>query len=320
MKYLITGGAGFIGSHLADAIISRGDSVIALDNLSTGDKKNTEHLIKNPNFKLVEGSILDAKLIEEISSEVDHILHMAAAVGVFNIIGKPLDSLTTNLTGTENVLKAASRNCKPVLIASSSEVYGKNTNVPLHENSDRVVGSPLKSRWSYSEAKAIDESLGYFYFKEKSLPVRIVRLFNTVGSRQVGNYGMVLPRFIRAALKNENIQVYGNGKQTRCFCHVSDAVTGILSVVDSNATIGDVYNIGNNEEISILDLAKKIIELTNSKSKVEFVPYNKAYSDGFEDLPRRIPAIDKLNRVTGWSPKRNLEKTIIELALKIEVI
>lgn len=314
MNYLVTGGAGFIGSHLCDALIKRGDSVIVLDNLSTGENKNLFDSIDNPKFTFIEGSILDAKLVEDLTKSVDHVLHMAAAVGVFNIVDKPLDSLTTNLTGAENILKAASKFNKQVLIASSSEVYGKNTSVPLNENSNRIVGSPLKSRWSYSEAKAIDESLGYFYFKEKNLAVRIVRLFNTVGPRQVGSYGMVLPRFVSAALKNETIQIYGSGEQSRCFCHVGDAVRGILSVIDSEETIGDVYNIGNSQEISIKELANKVIELTKSTSRAELVPYEKAYAPGFEDMERRVPDISKIKRVTGWAPSLNLDEIIIDIA------
>jgi UDP-glucose 4-epimerase len=238
VKYLITGGAGFIGSHLSDALIARGESVTVLDNLSTGNRSNIEQLLSHPNFKLVEGSILDIDLVDNEVRSVDHVLHLAAAVGVFNIIDKPLDSLVTNLRGTENILGAASKHNKEVLIASSSEIYGKNSSGPLNEESDRIVGSPLKSRWSYSEAKAIDESMAIFFHLEKGLIVRIVRLFNTVGPRQLGHYGMVVPRFVAAALKNEPLTVYGTGDQSRCFCHVSDAIKGILALIDSRRRSG----------------------------------------------------------------------------------
>jgi UDP-glucose 4-epimerase len=314
MKYLVTGGAGFIGSHICDALINRGDSVIVLDNLSTGNKKNIEHLLKNPQFEFIEGSILDVRTVEEAVKSVDHVLHLAAAVGVFTIIDRPLDSLMTNLRGTENILEASSKYRKEILIASTSEIYGKNSLGPLNEESDRIIGSPLLSRWSYSEAKAIDESLAFFYFQEKKLPVRIVRFFNTVGPRQVGHYGMVVPRFVSAALKNEPLTVYGTGSQSRCFCHVQDAVIAVLAVIDSTATLGEVFNIGNDQEIAIQDLASEVIELTGSKSSIEKVLYEKAYTSGFEDMHRRIPNIDKIKRVVGWSPKLSLERIISDIA------
>jgi len=314
MKYLITGGAGFIGSHLSDALIARGDSVTVLDNLSTGNRANIEQLLPNPNFRLIEGSILDTDLVNESVESVDHVLHLAAAVGVFNIIDKPLESLTTNIRGTENILEAAHKYNKEVLIASSSEIYGKNSSGPLNEESDRVVGSPLKSRWSYSEAKAIDESMAQFYHLEKRLKTRIIRLFNTVGPRQVGHYGMVVPRFVAAALKNEPLTVYGTGEQSRCFCHVKDAIRGILTVIDSDSTIGDVFNIGNDNEITIEDLANKIIKLTGSSSEISRVPYEKAYKSGFEDLQRRIPDISKIKRSLNWSPILSIEQVVTDVA------
>ena len=314
MKYLVTGGAGFIGSHLCDALLERGDSVVVLDNLSTGNKKNIEHLVGNPSFELIEGSILDVEIVDNVVASVDHVLHLAAAVGVFTIVDKPLESLTTNLRGTENILEAAYKHQKEVLIASSSEIYGKNSGGALNEESDRIVGSPLKSRWSYSEAKAIDESMAYFYYQEKKLGVRIVRFFNTVGPRQVGHYGMVVPRFVTAAIKNEPLTVYGTGSQSRCFCHVKDAVAGVLAVIDSNATLGEVFNIGNDEEITIEDLAHEIIELTGSTSAIEKVLYEKAYAPGFEDMQRRIPDIGKIKRVVGWAPKLSLDSIITDIA------
>ena len=314
MKYLVTGGAGFIGSHLCDALIKRGDSVVVLDNFSTGNKKNIEHLLGNPSLELIEGSILDVDVVEKAVASIDHVLHLAAAVGVFTIVEKPLESLTTNLRGTENILEAAHKHQKEVLIASSSEVYGKNSGGALNEESDRIVGSPLKSRWSYSEAKAIDESMAFFYYQEKKLAIRIVRFFNTVGPRQVGHYGMVVPRFVSAALKNEPLTVYGTGSQSRCFCHVKDAVAGVLAVVDSNATLGEVFNIGNDEEITIEDLAHEVIELTGSTSAIEKVLYEKAYAPGFEDMQRRIPDIGKIKRVVGWAPKLSLDSIITDIA------
>ena len=314
MKYLVTGGAGFIGSHLCDALIQRGDSVLVLDNLSTGNKKNINHLLSNPLFELTEGSILDINVVKKAVASVDHVLHLAAAVGVFTIVDKPLESLRTNLRGTENILEAASKHQKEVLIASSSEIYGKNGSGPLNEESDRIVGSPLKSRWSYSEAKAIDESMAFFYYQEKKLSVRIVRFFNTVGPRQVGHYGMVVPRFVASALKNEPLTVYGTGSQSRCFCHVYDAVKGVLAVIDSDATLGEVFNIGNDEEITIQDLASEIIELTESKSIIKKVLYEKAYAPGFEDMQRRVPDISKVRRTVGWAPQLSLESIIADIA------
>jgi UDP-glucose 4-epimerase len=314
VKYLVTGGAGFIGSHLCDALLERGDSVVVLDNLSTGNKKNIEHLVDNPSFELIEGSILDVEIVDNVVASVDHVLHLAAAVGVFTIVDKPLESLTTNLRGTENILEAAHKHHKEVLIASSSEIYGKNAGGALSEESDRIVGSPLKSRWSYSEAKAIDESMAFFYYQEKKLAIRIVRFFNTVGPRQVGHYGMVVPRFVSAALKNEPLTVYGTGSQSRCFCHVKDAVAGVLAVINSNATLGEVFNIGNDEEITIEDLAHEVIELTGSTSPIEKVLYEKAYAPGFEDMQRRIPDIGKIKRVVGWAPKLSLDSIITDIA------
>ena len=313
MKYLITGGAGFIGSHLSDALIARGDTVTVLDNLSTGNRANIERLLTHPNFRLIEGSILDTDLLDQEVRVVDHVLHLAAAVGVFNIIDKPLESLITNLRGTENILEAASKHNKEVFIASSSEIYGKNSSGPLNEESDRVVGSPLKSRWSYSEAKAIDESMAIFYHLERGLVVRIVRLFNTVGPRQVGHYGMVVPRFVAAALKNEPLTVYGTGDQSRCFCHVFDAVKGILAIIDSDQTIGNAFNVGNNIEISIKKLAEQVIKITGSTSQIAQIEYETAYKTGFEDMQRRVPDISKIESVVGWVPKLSLDQIISDV-------
>jgi UDP-glucose 4-epimerase len=308
VKYLITGGAGFIGSHLGEALVKRGDSVIVVDDLSTGKNQILDSV------EFVKGSIFDQKLMDSFVSKVDYVLHLAAAVGVFNIVNKPLDSLMTNIKGTEIMLGLCDKYKKPILITSTSEVYGKNTSVPLNEESDRVLGSPLKSRWSYSEAKAIDESMAYFYYQEKGLEVRLVRLFNTVGPRQVGHYGMVVPRFVSAAVNGEVLNVYGSGEQIRCFCHVSDAVRALLLVMDSDKAIGEVFNVGNNEQISIMNLAKKVIAVTGSTSKVEMLSYEKAYPAGFEDMERRVPDISKIKRVLGWQPEIGLEQIIKDIA------
>ena len=312
MKYLITGGAGFIGSHLSDALIARGDSVVILDNFTTGSKENLNKVADS--VTVVSGDILDSALVSKLVSESDFVVHLAAALGVFNIVNKPLESLMTNLKGTEFVLEAANKFNKPVLVASTSEIYGKNSKVPLNEEDDRVIGHPLKSRWSYSEAKAVDESLAYFYYLENKLPIRIVRFFNTVGPRQVGHYGMVVPRFVSAALKNESLCVYGSGDQIRCFCHVTDAVRGLLLVMDSDQAVGEVFNIGNNQQISINELARKVIDITGSKSSIEKIAYEKAYPQGFEDMQMRVPDISKIKRVLGWSPEIGLDQIIKDIA------
>jgi len=318
VKYLITGGAGFVGSHLADALVGRGDSVVVLDNLSTGVSGNLAGVSESPLFKYVSGSILDEALVEELVGSVDQVLHLAAAVGVFNIVDRPLESLTTNVRGTENALAACKKSSKPVLITSSSEIYGKNSSGPLNEESDRIIGSPLKSRWSYSAAKGLDESLAYFYFSEFGLPVRLVRLFNTVGPRQVGNYGMVVPRFVSAALDGSDLVVYGDGKQSRCFSHVADVVSALLLVIDSKDAVGQVFNIGNNREISIMELAKIVIAKTGSSSAIVSKSYDDAYGAGFEDMSRRVPDISKIKRVLGWTPKLGLEEIIGDIATHLK--
>ena len=312
MKYLITGGAGFIGSHLAEKLIARGDQVVIFDNLSTGSASNLSGVKEKIKFE--QGDILDKVVIDKLVAESDYVVHLAAALGVFNIVNKPLESLKTNLQGSEVVLEACDKHRKPVLVASTSEIYGKNDKVPLNEEDDRIIGHPLKSRWSYSEAKAVDESLAYFYYLENKLPIRIVRFFNTVGPRQVGHYGMVVPRFISAALKNEPLSVYGSGDQIRCFCHVKDAVRGLLLVMDSDKAVGEVFNVGNNQQISIMELAKKVIEITGSKSTIEKIAYEKAYPQGFEDMQRRVPDISKIKQVLGWSPEINLYQIIKDIA------
>jgi UDP-glucose 4-epimerase len=312
MKYLITGGAGFIGSHLAEYLILRGDKVLVLDNLSTGSQKNLEKI--EGKIKLSNGDILDQNLVSKLVAESDYVIHLAAALGVLNIVNKPLESLKTNLRGSEVVLEACDRYRKPVLIASTSEIYGKNDKVPLSEEDDRIIGHPLKSRWSYSEAKAVDESLAYFYYLENKLPIRIVRFFNTVGPRQLGHYGMVVPRFVDAALKNEPLSVYGSGDQIRCFCHVDDAVKALILVMDSDIAVGEVFNVGNNQQITIMELAKKVIELTGSSSSIEKISYEMAYPEGFEDMQRRVPDISKIKKVLGWTPEINLDQIIKDIA------
>ena len=312
MNYLITGGAGFIGSHLAEKLITRGDQVMVFDNLSTGSASNLSGI--ESKIRFAQGDILDKAAIDKLVSESDYVVHLAAALGVLNIVNKPLESLKTNLQGSEIVLEACDKYRKPVLIASTSEIYGKNDKVPLNEEDDRVIGHPLKSRWSYSEAKAVDESLAYFYYLESKLPIRIVRFFNTVGPRQVGHYGMVVPRFVGAALKNEPLSVYGSGDQIRCFCHVNDAVKALLLVMDSDKAIGEVFNVGNNQQISIMELAKKVIEITGSTSSIEKIAYERAYPEGFEDMQRRVPDISKIKRVLGWTPEINLDQIIKDIA------
>jgi UDP-glucose 4-epimerase len=312
MKYLVTGGAGFIGSHLSQALVKRGDQVVILDNLSTGTLANIESI--KDQVLLKHDDILSKEICNKLISECDYVIHLAAALGVFNIVNKPLESLKTNLNGTEIVLELADKYAKPVLIASTSEIYGKNYKSPLAEEDDRIIGHPLKARWSYSEAKALDESLAYFYFLENELPIKIIRFFNTVGPRQLGSYGMVLPRFVAAALKNEPLEVYGSGEQIRCFCHVSDAVKAIQLVIDSDLAIGQVFNVGNTQQVSILELAKKVIEITGSKSVIEKIAYDKAYPSGFEDMQRRVPDISKIKQILGWEPKINLDQIIKDIA------
>ena len=314
MRILVTGGAGFIGSHLCERLVAEGHQVTAFDNFSTGRLKNLARLDGNPSLKVVEGSILSPQVLNDLISQSDYVFHLAAAVGVFNIVKDPLASLLTNIRGTENVLEAAHAASIPVLITSSSEVYGKNVSDSLSESDDRILGSPVTLRWSYSEAKAIDESLAYAYFVERQLETRIIRFFNTVGPRQLGAYGMVVPRFVQAALANDPITIYGDGNQTRCFAHVYDVIDAVIAVAFAENTIGKVINIGNEFEISINDLAAEVIAKTNSKSEVVYVPYEEAYGEGFEDMERRVPNIDLINQLVGWKPKRDLSTIIQDIA------
>ena len=318
MHILVTGGAGFIGSHLCERLIAEKHSVVAIDNFSTGRASNLSRLGGLPNFQLIEGSILDNEILSSSIGSVDYVFHLAAAVGVFNIVQNPLASLLTNIRGTENVLEAAHSRNIPVFLTSSSEVYGKNISDSLKESDDRILGSPVTLRWSYSEAKAIDESLAYAYFIEKQLETRIVRFFNTVGPRQLGAYGMVVPRFVKAALSNEPITIYGDGNQTRCFAHVYDVIDAIIAIAFSDNTIGKVINIGNDFEISINDLAKRVISETSSKSEIMYVPYSEAYGDGFEDMERRVPNIDLIRQLVGWKPQRDLSTIISDMSAEMK--
>ena len=315
MRVLVTGGAGFIGSHLADVLIARGDQVVALDNFSTGSTANIKHITKN--FEIIDGDIRNTDLINDTIKDVDLVFHMAAALGVNTILESPLESISTNITGSEVVLGAAARFKKRILIASTSEIYGKNPNQPLKETDDRVVGSPQKIRWSYSDAKAIEEAMAVALHQEKSLQVTTARLFNTVGPRQSGRYGMVLPRFVNAALSNEPIKIYGNGTQSRVFCHVQDAIEALLQLVATNKTINEVYNVGGAGEITIKQLAEAIIKQTNSNSTIEYIPYEKAYAPGFEDMQRRVPDISKIKDALNWSPQRDLTQIISDVAAHI---
>jgi len=318
MRVLVTGGAGFIGSHLSERLVKDGHSVTVIDNFSTGRASNLSHLENEANFMLIEGSILNTEILKPLIASTDYVFHLAAAVGVFNIINNPLESLLTNIRGTENVLETAYATKTPVFLTSSSEVYGKNISNSLKESDDRVLGSPVTLRWSYSEAKAIDESLAYAYFVEKSLEIRIVRFFNTVGPRQLGAYGMVVPRFVKSAINNEPITIYGDGTQTRCFAHVFDVIDAVIAIAFAENTIGKVINIGNDFEISINGLAQKIIAETDSKSEIVYVPYEEAYGAGFEDMERRVPNIDLIHQLVGWKPKRNLSAIIADISVEMK--
>ena len=317
MRILVTGGAGFIGSHLCERLINDGHNVTAIDNFSTGRASNLQSLQGVAGFSLIEGSILDTQLLNPLVNNTDYVFHLAAAVGVFNIVNNPLASLLTNIRGTENVLDAAYAAKTPVFLTSSSEVYGKNVSDSLKESDDRILGSPITLRWSYSEAKAIDESLAYAYFVEKQLETRIVRFFNTVGPRQLGAYGMVVPRFVKSALTNEPITIYGDGNQTRCFAHVYDVIDAVIAIAFAENTIGKVINIGNDYEISINELAKKVMAETNSKSEVVYVPYEEAYGGGFEDMERRVPNIDLIHQLVGWKPRRDLSTMIADISAEM---
>ena len=313
MKYLVTGGAGFIGSHLVDLLLVDGHKVSVIDNFSTGSIENLRSHLSNPNLTITEGDILDADLVEKSVKQSERVFHFAAAVGVMNIMANPLSSLETNIRGSENVLNSCANSNVPVLIASSSEIYGKNASDALNEDSDRIIGPPQMIRWSYSDAKAIDESLAISLHQKKGLETRIVRLFNTVGPRQIGHYGMVVPRFVQAALRHEPLMVFGNGAQTRCFGHVSDITSAIMLLDKTKNAIGIPVNVGVNKETSIKNLAELIIELTSSNSSIQYLAYSDAYPAGYEDMQRRVPDNRLLIQLTGWKPKNSLNDIVLDL-------
>ncbi len=317
MRVLITGGAGFIGSHLADAYLQRGDEVLVIDDLSTGTIENIRHLKDNPKFHYTIDSVHNQPVTAELVDQSDVIFHLAAAVGVKLIVESPVRTIETNVRGTEIILALANKKKKKVLIASTSEVYGLSADVPFREDGNLVMGATTKGRWSYACSKAIDEFLALAYWREKKLPTTIVRLFNTVGPRQTGRYGMVIPTFVKQALSGRPITVYGDGKQTRCFGYVGDVVGALVKLMDQSEAIGQVYNIGSNEEISIVKLAEKVRDLTNSKSEIVFVPYDEAYEEGFEDMPRRVPDTSKINKLVGFKPEMSLEG-ILESVISFE--
>jgi UDP-glucose 4-epimerase len=314
LRYLITGGAGFIGSHLSERLLARGDRVVLLDNLSTGSIDNIRHLKTSGHMEYHLDNIENLQLLAELVDDADIIVHLAAAVGVKLIVESPVRTIETNVNGTQRILEAACKKRKLVLTASTSEVYGKNINVPFHEDADLVLGPTTKGRWSYAASKALDEFLALSYWKEKKLPVIVVRLFNTVGPRQTGRYGMVLPNFVKQALDSGPIQVYGNGQQSRCFCDVRDTVEGLIRLMDTDRSIGEVVNVGNTEEITIEGLARLVKERTRSNSPIEFVPYDQAYEPGFEDMMRRVPCVDKLHALTGFRPQTPLNEIIDRVA------
>jgi UDP-glucose 4-epimerase len=314
MHTLITGGAGFIGSHLADALVQRGDTVIALDNLSTGRIENLAGLVGHPRFRFVQGDVCDEADMGRPVSECEVIVHLAAAVGVELVVSDPVRTLETNLGGTETVLRLARRYGRKVLLASTSEVYGKSTDIPFREDGDRVMGPTSKSRWSYAESKAIDEFMGLAYHAQFGVPVVIARFFNTVGPRQTGMYGMVIPRFVQAALRGEPLPVHGDGTQSRCFCNVQDTVRAVMALMAEPRAVGEVYNIGSQEEITIRALAERVMARTGSRSEIQVIPYERAYAKGFEDMHRRVPSLAKIKAALGWEPGILLDQTLDEVA------
>jgi len=307
MRCLVTGGAGFIGSHVADSILGAKHQVTALDNVSTGSRDNVAHLFDNPAFSLVEGSIMDAGLVDRLAAEHDVVVHLAAAVGVKLIVERPLESLLTNIRGTENVLDAAARYGRRTLLTSTSEIYGKNATGPVAEDADRILGSPFVARWSYSTSKAVDEILAHAYWEDRGLETIVVRLFNCVGPRQTGDFGMVVPTFVRQALHGDPLTVHGTGQQQRSFCHVQDTVAALLALLETPEAAGNVYNVGAPNEITMEQLAKEVMVRTDSTSELRLIPYEQAYGDGFEDMERRVPDITRIRRLTGWSPTRSLD-------------
>jgi len=312
MRVLLTGGAGFIGSHLCDALIAQGDTPVILDNLSTGQLSNITHT--HNKVEVHQGDIRDVALVNKLTQTSDLVLHMAAALGVNTILEKTVESVSTNFTGSEVVLQASLKHNKRIIIASTSEIYGKNPNQPLKETDDRVVGAPQKIRWTYADAKALEEAVAHSLYLTEGLKVSTIRFFNTVGPRQTGRYGMVVPRFVQSATKNEDITIYGDGTQSRVFCHVLDAIDAVLKVTKDDETIGEVFNVGGEGEITIQQLAEKIITNTKSASKITFTSYSDAYPAGFEDMQRRVPDITKAKSTLNWKPTRNLDQIISDVA------
>jgi len=321
--HLITGGAGFIGSHLAEALIGRGDSVVVVDNLATGRLSNLEGVIEHPNLRFVQGTVLDALMVDELMHDCDTVVHLAAATGVPLIVQQPSHSFTHNLRSSRTVIEAAHRYKRRLLLASSSEVYGKNAEVPLAENANRVLGSPIIARWAYSIAKAVEEIIAYAYHRERGLDVTVMRLFNTVGPRQNREIGTVIARLARQAVAGEPLTVFGDGSQTRCFCHVHDVVDAIVRLLDSSDGTGEAYNIGGLEEISVYDLARRVLDLAEplpgaraTKPGIQLVPYDTAYGPGFEDMQRRLPDLSKIEALTGWQPTTTLDEILAEALAK----
>ncbi len=313
MRYLITGGAGFIGSHLSEELLRLGHHVTCVDDLSTGSMHNIRHLKSHTHYQYTIDTCANAQLMAELVDWSDKIFHLAAAVGVKLIVESPVRTIETNIKLTEIMLNLAQKKKRPIFVASTSEVYGKSEQLPFSEEGDLVMGATNKGRWSYACSKAIDEFLAIAYWKEKKLPTVVARLFNTVGPRQTGQYGMVVPNFVRQALANEPITVYGDGKQSRCFGHVADVIQALIGLMNSEAAYGQVFNIGNNVEISILDLAKQVREMCGSKSEIVFIPYEKAYEEGFEDMPRRVPNLTKIHAAIGWQPTRTLPQILSDV-------
>ena len=317
MRYLVTGGAGFIGSHLIDVLVAQGHSVIVLDDFSTGRHTNLDHHADGKQVEVVAGSILNESLVDDVVRRADAVFHLAAAVGVSLIVQRPLESLATNVRGSEVVLEKCHKYGRKVLVASTSEIYGKNTSDALNEEDDRILGSPTKTRWSYSEAKAIEEVLAHAYWRDKGLPTVTVRLFNTVGPRQVGHYGMVVPRFVEQALRNAPITVYGSGDQSRCFCHVHDVRNALYALMENRSAEGETFNVGSRDEISIFNLASLVKAQTGSASEIIRVPYEQAYEVGFEDMERRRPDTSKIFEFVGWQPRLDLEDIIRDVSHSI---
>jgi UDP-glucose 4-epimerase len=317
MNYLITGGAGFVGSHLADALLAQGHRVTIIDDLSTGSMSNIAHLRDHPRFHRVIDTMLNPPLLAELVDDADAIFHLAAAVGVKLIVESPVRTMETNIRCTELLFSLAAKKGRKVLLTSTSEVYGKSAAIPFREDGDLVMGATTRGRWSYACSKAIDEFLAIAYWREKRLPTVVVRLFNTVGPRQTGRYGMVIPNFVRQALANQPITVYGDGTQRRCFLHVSDAVRALTGLMEADGAVGEVHNIGNTEEVTILELAERVRDMAGSTSEIVYVPYSVAYEENFEDMPRRVPSLDKIRRTIGWTPQLSLDE-ILESVIEFQ--